>query len=250
MRSFLALALAIVLGTTWAVAQRHGMGAGPSAGGFRGGVSPARPQTFQPSTATRNIPSSDRTFGSNRNAGGFGNRNASGLSQFFSRTFSPDYLNPYNKSSSLACNNPLGGYSPNCAQYLPNRLYWFGGYPNTGIYPYANAYPFMGYYGDPYGIPTDGYGEDFYRPTGADQQEMVWVQGNPPRADALDEASAFHRVAPRDVRLKLDGAAVSAPEDGSPLTIGSGSHTLQITAQSKPGDETAQPDPPKKNPIP
>jgi hypothetical protein len=50
--------------------------------------------------------------------------------------------------------------------------------------------------------------------------------------------------------LKLDGATVSAPEDGGPLTIGSGSHTLQITAQSKPGEETEQPNPPKKNPTP
>src|SRR5689334_6441702 len=105
MRRLLTLAIAIVLGTAWAIAQRRGFGAGPSAGGFRGGVSTARPQTFQPSTATRNIPSSNRTFGSNRNAGGFGNRNASGLSQFFSRTFSSDYLSLYDRNSSLACNN-------------------------------------------------------------------------------------------------------------------------------------------------
>lgn len=250
MRRLTALVLTIVLGATWAWAQMRGAGGRGSTGGFRGGVTTARPQTFRPSSANRNYPSTNLTFGTSRYRGGFRNRNSSGLSRYFSRSFGPRFFNPFYYNSFYGCANPFASYSPYCAQYLPYGQYSFGAYPYASLYPYASAYPFTGYYGDPYGGAAVGDGQNENEQAGAEQQDWVWVQGNPPRADALDEASAFHRVAPRDVRLELDGAAMSAPEDGSPLTIGSGNHTLRMTAQSTPGAETVPPTPPKKNPTP
>ncbi len=250
MRRFLALALAVGLGATWAMAQRRGVVAGPSGGGFRGGATSPPTQIVRPNPGIGNFPSANRTFGTYRYGGGFRNRNSSGLSQYFSRTFAPNYFNPLYNNFYYGCTNPFAGYSPYCAQYLPYGQYSFGAYPYPGFYPYASAYPFAGYYGGPYGIAAAGDGQNENQQAGSEQQERVWVQGNPPRADALDEASAFHRVAPRDVLLELDGAAISVPEDGRPLTVGSGNHTLRLTAQSTPGTETVPPTPHQKNPTP
>ncbi|MHB8653976.1 MAG: hypothetical protein ACYDA9_08870 [Terriglobia bacterium] len=86
----------------------------------------------------------------------------------------------------------------------------------------------------------DGYQNSNYQESDGGQQDTAWTAPDPPRA------SPYRRVDPRDVRWKLDGQPQSSAMAGGPITIGSGNHTLVVTAP----DSDGMPSPsPAKNPT-
>lgn len=253
MRRMAELSLAILLGAICAWGQMRGVGARPATGGFgagtsaahpstgefRGGATFARPQTAMPQTLRpmqpgRNFSSGTRNLGSFHNGGRYRSNGASGLSRFFSRTYNSTVFFPPFYSIGW-------GYPFYPSYYSPNSPYLnlMGGYPYAGGYGYPRSY------GDP-----NGPGAAQNEPNNS-ADETPWVQGHPPRADALDEASAFHRPDPRTVLVTLDGVNVLVPEDGGPLIIGSGNHTLRLTTQSADSakDNKAVPSTPQKKPA-
>jgi hypothetical protein len=64
----------------------------------------------------------------------------------------------------------------------------------------------------------------------------------------LDETISFRRVDPRDAVVILNGQPQPAETSGGPLTIGSGSNTLLLTAKSG-GADPAPPTSQKENPT-
>jgi hypothetical protein len=159
-------------------------------------------------------------------------------------------------------------YSPGFHRGFGRRAYsqsFFGQYSFSPFLPYAVPHLSLGPYGAPYYNPHYSYPsyssypylyDLYYRESVRSREEanryeaaLAWELASrccaPQDASAApDEVSAVHDasdhavLAPRDVLLTLDGRELPPSPTGGPLVLGSGRHTLRISARSSPSRST------------
>ncbi len=112
-------------------------------------------------------------------------------------------------------------------------FYGFGSYSYPFVSPFGPIYP------QRYGIPPNTRGEAMgrspYEERSADRTNHATPRGESPAPPAQARAEAGSDfVDPRDVVVTLDGEAQPLGGVSAPLKIGSGRHTLRITAKPAP----------------
>lgn len=139
--------------------------------------------------------------------------------------FFPNQFGPFPPSNFLF---PSFGFGPT----VPSRLFFrhrFG----TGFFNRSFGYPFYGFgaYSDPFVSP---FGPGPY--SGGDESSLPGVRsapeekssGAPPQAKGEPQAPSSDAPDPAAVRVTLDG---QEQPSSRPLEIGSGQHTIQISAR-------------------
>jgi hypothetical protein len=226
MRRSISLGLSVLFLATCAWAQRRG--AIGTAGGFRGGAGFARPQTFRPSPAIGNNSFRNQFPVSSLIGEGVRHRRHFVFSPFFLNGFGANYFySPY-YNSYYPCANPYSLYPSYCPPRVPYGPLSYGAGPDTS------------YGSNPQDMTGGDYQGGYYQDSDRGQQETTGAAPNPP------SASSSRRVNPRDVKWILDDRQETSSTAGSPITIGSGTHSLHA---SIPDSEQLPPATPAKNPT-
>jgi hypothetical protein len=141
------------------------------------------------------------------------------------------------------------GFGFGSRSYRPSWRYTYSPY---GLQSYDWSYFDTGYYGSPYTYaPQYTYSDyfpylyffDLYSHEAqrskeeADRYEAAFA-GKGPAGAAGDAAP----LSPRDVVLTIDGGVVTGSASGSPVVVGSGRHTLRISARSSTTSPSTRPD--------
>jgi hypothetical protein len=205
---------------TGAWAQGRGRGAGQSRGGpqrsfqtpFRAQRSSSRPATF------RSLPRNYRTNGPWR----YG---------------SSRYPSPRGLYARRGLGSYGYGYYPYSSYLYQAYGFPYNGYQSPYAYPYASPETYSPYF--PYLYFYDLYYQESLRSREqADQYDRA-LAGEAvaaPGAGAGEDAPGSAFLSPGEVKLTLDGQELPPSASGAALLLGSGRHTLRISA--KPAAET------------
>jgi hypothetical protein len=165
-----------------------------------------------------------------------------------SRASSPGHHHPHQwtHARSLYFNRGFGFGS---SSYGPYRGYTYSPY---GFQSYGWPYSGAGYYGSPYTYAPQYSYSDYFpyfyffelysreaqrSKEEADRYEASFAGKGP--AHAAGDAAP---LSPRDVVLTIDGGVVTGSASGSPVVVGSGRHTLRISARSSTTSPSTRPD--------
>ncbi len=242
------LVISTLLLGTGAWAQGHGRGHGFRAAGPRGWSQMSAPRTFRPTPMGRNFGFQGRPW-----------HFAPHGPFFFPQSSIPF---PGSQGAFFSPSGPQFFFFPSDSFFFSSSFFFprhrFFGSPFF-FDPFFSPFTFrhFGFPGFSSGFPTTppfflppqayaGYGGGYYgysaRPpyestppeTRAPEAAPEYKPAEPPQSLKSPGASAAERLTPRDVLLTLDGQEQPPPNDGGPVTLGSGRHTLRIAAKPAP----------------